>query len=62
MSEWSMMTKTLDWKLSYPLFCLAMVMVGLGTWLFMKKVIDRGVVRPQAEPGNTAVDRQPRRR
>jgi hypothetical protein len=39
-----------------------MVMVGLGTWLFMKKVIDRGVVRPQAEPGNTAVDRQPRRR
>ena len=41
MSEWTGMTKNLDWRLSYGLFCLAMVFFGWGTWLFMKRVIDR---------------------
>jgi magnesium transporter len=45
MSEWSMMTASMDWRLSYFLFSLAMVVIGWGTWIFMKKVIDRGVVR-----------------
>lgn len=45
MSEWSMMTAGIDWRLSYLLFTLAMVVIGWGTWIFMKKVIDRDVVR-----------------
>ncbi len=50
MSEWSMMTQRLDWRLSYILFCLGMVILGWGMWIFMKKVIDR---RP-ARAGNRA--------
>jgi magnesium transporter len=45
MSEWSMMTTRLDWRLSYSLFCLGMVAFGWGTWIFVKKVIDRGAAR-----------------
>ena len=45
MSEWSMMTRGLDWRLSYALFCLGMVVFGWGIWLFVKKVIDRGPAR-----------------
>lgn len=45
MSEWSMMTTGIDWRVSYALFSLAMVVLGWGTWLFMKKVIERGVAR-----------------
>jgi magnesium transporter len=45
MSEWSMMTQGLDWRLSYSLFCLGMVVFGWGTWILMKKVIDRGSAR-----------------
>ncbi len=50
MSEWSMMTAGQDWRLSYLLFSLGMVVVGWGTWVFMKKVIDRGVARTQQAP------------
>jgi magnesium transporter len=51
MSEWTMMTAGLDWRLSYFLLSLGMVVVGWGTWIFMKKVIDRGVVRtPEMHP------------
>ena len=45
MSEWSMMTRGLDWRLSYALFCLGMVVFGWGIWLFVKKVMDRGPAR-----------------
>jgi magnesium transporter len=45
MSEWSMMTVRLDWRLSYGLFCLGMVLLGWGMWVFMKKTSDRGTVR-----------------
>ena len=48
MSEWSMMTRGLDWRLSYALFCLGMVVFGWGIWLFVKKVIDRGPARTVA--------------
>lgn len=41
MSEWSMMTAGIDWRISYSLFCLGMVAFGWGTWILMKKVIDR---------------------
>jgi magnesium transporter len=41
MSEWSMMTRGLGWQLSYALFCLGMVALGWGTWILMKKGVDR---------------------
>jgi magnesium transporter len=50
MSEWSMMTAGIDWRVSYALFCVAMVVLGWGTWIFMKKVIERGVTRRQSRP------------
>ncbi len=49
MSEWSMMTRGLDWRLSYFLFFLGMVAFGWGTWVFMKKIIDRGTARSGAK-------------
>jgi magnesium transporter len=42
MSEWTMITDGIDWRISYLLFCVGMVVLGWGTWIFMKKVIDRG--------------------
>jgi len=41
MSEWSMMTKGIHWEISYAIFFLGIVGIGFGTWLFMKKIIDR---------------------
>ncbi|HPC95806.1 MAG TPA: magnesium transporter CorA family protein [Sedimentisphaerales bacterium] len=41
MSEWSMITRGLDWRISYSLFCIGMVVFGWCTWLLMKKLIDR---------------------
>ena len=58
MSEWSMMTAGLDWRLSYFLFSLGMVAFGWGTWLFTKKVIDRGVVRTQDTPPKASAERR----
>lgn len=54
MSEWTMMTADLDWRLSYSLFALAMVAIGWCTWVFMKKFIDRGVVRAERGQSNAA--------
>lgn len=42
MSEWSMMTSTLGWPVSYAIFSVAMAMIGWGTWMLMKKIVDRG--------------------
>ena len=41
MSEWSMMTAKLDWRISYLLFSVFMVVFGYGTWLLMQKLIGR---------------------
>jgi magnesium transporter len=45
MSEWSMMTVGLDWRVSYALFGLGMVVLGWGTWIVMRRVIERGARR-----------------
>ncbi len=58
MSEWSMMTHGLDWRLSYGLFCLGIIGLGCGTWLFMKKVIERGPVRVDADQVGTSGNRR----
>jgi magnesium transporter len=61
MSEWTGMTKNLDWRLSYGLFCLAMVFFGWGTWLFMKRVIDRSPAGAGPSPAKASGGRSARR-
>jgi len=41
MSEWSMMTTGLDWRISYSLFVVAMVLLGWGTWVLVRHFIER---------------------
>ena len=36
MSEWSMMTGPQNWKISYPLFLLAMVVIGIMSYYLLK--------------------------
>ena len=38
MSEWSMMTGPGNWKLSYPLFILAMVIIGIINFAFIRRL------------------------
>jgi len=45
MSEWSMMTSGYDWRVSYAVFALGMVLLGWATWVFMRKVVERGMHR-----------------
>lgn len=45
MSEWSMMTQGMDWRISYSLFVLGMLLFGWGTWVLMNKVIEKHPVR-----------------
>ena len=37
MSEWSMMTGSLNWKISYPLFILGMALIGLFNYFLLKR-------------------------
>lgn len=60
MSEWSIVTRGLDWRLSYGLFCLFMVFFGWGTWLFMKKAIDRATARSNIHLAETEEGRPAR--
>jgi magnesium transporter len=41
MSEFTMMTLGLSWKIAYPLFSLAMVLIGLTTWILVVRVIEK---------------------
>ncbi len=50
MSEWSMMTGPANWKVSYPLFLLAMLVIGIANY-YLLKWIDR---RRTGKPGETA--------
>jgi len=50
MSEWSMMTGPQNWRLAYPLFLLAMVVIGgLNYWL-LKRVERKDPNRPKDRP------------
>ena len=44
MSEWSMMTNPENWKITYPLFILGMVIIGAANYFFLKRLEkkDRG--------------------
>lgn len=37
MSEWTMITGPENWKLSYPFFLLGLVVLGMITWLLLKR-------------------------
>ncbi len=41
MSEYSMMTKGLDWRLSYAIFSLGMVVLGWVTWVVLVRSLDK---------------------
>lgn len=41
MSEWTMMTQGVDWRVSYALFLMGMVLFGWLTLTVVKKLIDR---------------------
>jgi magnesium transporter len=41
MSEFSMMTHGMDWRISYSLFALAMVVLGWGSWHLLVRVLER---------------------
>jgi magnesium transporter len=41
MSEWTMMTQGVDWRISYTLFLLGMVLFGWLTLTVVRKIIDR---------------------
>jgi magnesium transporter len=41
MSEWSVMTRSFDWRISYGLFTAGMVLIGWVTWIVMTRVIAR---------------------
>lgn len=45
MSEWSMMTRQLDWRISYSLFTVSMLLVGWITWIVMTRFIARNDAR-----------------
>jgi magnesium transporter len=48
MSEWSMMTKGLDWRVSYGLFTLGMAVLGLLMWIIVTRFIDKAGERRRA--------------
>jgi len=41
MSEWSMMTGQENWRITYPLFLLAMVVIGAVCYYFLKRIVKR---------------------
>ena len=42
MSEWSMMTGPANWKITYPLFLLAMVIIGIVNYYFIRRMEKKG--------------------
>jgi magnesium transporter len=48
MSEWSMMTKGLDWRVSYGLFSLGMAVLGWLMWVIVTRFIDKAGARRRA--------------
>ena len=41
MSEWSMMTGPDNWRFTYPLFILAMLVIGVGSYIVLKWMVKR---------------------
>ena len=47
MSEFTMMTKDIDWRVSYSLLTLVMVLLGWATWAVLVRVLDKRQTRQQ---------------
>ena len=45
MSEYSAMTKGIDWRVAYGIFSIAMILLGWGTWWWLVKILDRHQTR-----------------
>ncbi len=50
MSEWSMMTGPENWKIAYPAFLLLMVMLGMGSYLILRRLEARDRARAEKKP------------
>jgi len=50
MSEFSMMTHAVDWRISYSLLLMFMVLVGLTTWIMIDRMISRRYTRGPKHP------------
>jgi magnesium transporter len=42
MSEWSMMTGPSNWRIAYPAFMAALVVLGVASYYFLKWLERRG--------------------
>jgi len=42
MSEWSMMTGSHNWRIAYPLFLVAMVLLGVVSYFLLRWLERRG--------------------
>jgi magnesium transporter len=51
MSEWSMMTGPSNWRISYPLFLLAMVVVGAISTYFLRRIIKKDDEKSDGDDG-----------
>ena len=45
MSEFTMMTRDIDWRISYSLLALGMVLLGWATWLALVRILDKRQAR-----------------
>jgi hypothetical protein len=61
MSEWSMMTGSENWRIAYPAFLGAMLIMGLANFLVLRWIDQRsGDDREQDVPGTALRTRAPR--
>jgi magnesium transporter len=52
MSEWSMMTGPGNWKITYPLFLLGMVVIAIINYLLIRRIEKKGKQSPAGHFGN----------
>jgi magnesium transporter len=50
MSEFSMMTHGIDWRISYLLLTLGMVVLGWATWVGLVRILDKRQTKQRSEP------------
>jgi len=58
MSEWTMMTQGLDWRISYGLFTVGMVLFGWLMWVVVTRLIDTSETRAQVKLSAMSADRR----
>ncbi len=51
MSEYSEITRGIDWRLAYTIFAFAMLILGWATWWWLMKIMDRNQSRTRRKIG-----------